>query len=274
MRRSCSSPPSCLAGPPRAPASPPTPSWTSPRPSCRTAARRAAGGQHGRAAQRRRLPRRRLRLGRASPAAPTARTSHWQRFIDAYVAEIRSRDDCGDLTDPAGPCAKVDRPHARRRRARHGRRAVGLAVRARDGRPRRVRRRTRCSARTRPGFAELSSTTPFNLINTSEYVMDIIALVEGGRLAKAGTFVPPTDDLLAAYAAIKRDRHHPRGHLRRPRPDHRRAARRAHRPGRGVRPGEADDAVVLVAHAHRARRRLLQRPRDRRLLRRASGTRC
>lgn len=33
--------------------------------------------------------------------------AHWQRFVDAYVDQIRSRDDCGDVTDPAGPCADM-----------------------------------------------------------------------------------------------------------------------------------------------------------------------
>lgn len=31
--------------------------------------------------------------------------AHWQRFHDAYLAEILARPDCGDLTAPTGPCA-------------------------------------------------------------------------------------------------------------------------------------------------------------------------
>lgn len=31
--------------------------------------------------------------------------AHWGRFTDAYVERIRARGDCGDLTDPDGPCA-------------------------------------------------------------------------------------------------------------------------------------------------------------------------
>ncbi len=31
--------------------------------------------------------------------------SHWPRFSYAYVDQIRDDPDCGDLTDPAGPCA-------------------------------------------------------------------------------------------------------------------------------------------------------------------------
>jgi hypothetical protein len=32
-------------------------------------------------------------------------TAHWQRFIDHLVDAIRARPDCGELTDPNGPCA-------------------------------------------------------------------------------------------------------------------------------------------------------------------------
>ncbi|HET8929152.1 MAG TPA: zinc dependent phospholipase C family protein, partial [Acidimicrobiales bacterium] len=32
-------------------------------------------------------------------------TAHWQRFIDHLIDAIRARTDCGDLTDPNGPCA-------------------------------------------------------------------------------------------------------------------------------------------------------------------------
>ncbi|MCB1030291.1 MAG: DUF4214 domain-containing protein [Acidimicrobiales bacterium] len=31
--------------------------------------------------------------------------AHWQRFHDAYLEQIKSRSDCGDLTAPNGPCA-------------------------------------------------------------------------------------------------------------------------------------------------------------------------
>lgn len=33
--------------------------------------------------------------------------AHWQRFVDAYVDQLRARTDCGDLTDPSGPCADM-----------------------------------------------------------------------------------------------------------------------------------------------------------------------
>jgi len=33
--------------------------------------------------------------------------AHWQRFIDAYSDQLRARTDCGELTDPTGPCADM-----------------------------------------------------------------------------------------------------------------------------------------------------------------------
>jgi hypothetical protein len=138
------------------------------------------------------------------PGGNYGEDSHWQRFVDAYVRQIRSRGDCGELTDPAGPCAKV---------VAHlfGAAGPGLGDELWDWlfEPAMADHGESPThpvfRHDLPGFAELSGTTPLNLINTSEYVMDIIALVDGGRLAKAGTFPPPSDDLLAAYRAIRRD---------------------------------------------------------------------
>ena len=130
--------------------------------------------------------------------------SHWQRFINAYIAEIRSRSDCGDLADPAGPCAKVIAHML-------GAAAHGMGDELWDWlfEPAMADHAESPThpvwRQDLPGFAELSGTTPFNLTNTSEYVMDIIALVDGGRLSKLGTFPPPFDDLLATYHSIKRD---------------------------------------------------------------------
>lgn len=39
------------------------------------------------------------------PGGDYGEEAHWQRFHDAYLRQIADRDDCGDLTDPDGPCA-------------------------------------------------------------------------------------------------------------------------------------------------------------------------
>ncbi len=40
-----------------------------------------------------------------TPGGDYGEEAHWQRFHDAYVAQIRSDPACAPLTDPAGPCA-------------------------------------------------------------------------------------------------------------------------------------------------------------------------
>jgi hypothetical protein len=42
-----------------------------------------------------------------TPGGDYGEEAHWQRFHDAYVDRIRTSPDCGDLTDPHGPCAPV-----------------------------------------------------------------------------------------------------------------------------------------------------------------------
>jgi hypothetical protein len=138
------------------------------------------------------------------PGGNYGEESHWQRFIDAMVRELRSRSDCGDLTDPQGPCASTIAYVMGA--AGHG---MGdelwdwlfePAMADHGESPEHPIWRQGL-----PGSAELSNTTPINLTNTSEYVMDIIALVDGGRLAKFGALPPPFSDLLAAYHDIRRD---------------------------------------------------------------------
>jgi hypothetical protein len=40
-----------------------------------------------------------------TPGGDYGEEAHWQRFIDAYAAQIRSDPSCVPLTDPTGPCA-------------------------------------------------------------------------------------------------------------------------------------------------------------------------
>ncbi len=40
-----------------------------------------------------------------TPGGDYGEEAHWQRFIDAYAAEIRNDPGCAPLTDPYGPCA-------------------------------------------------------------------------------------------------------------------------------------------------------------------------
>src|SRR5262245_41913173 len=40
-----------------------------------------------------------------TPGGDYGEEAHWQRFVDAYTAQIRNDASCGDLADPNGPCA-------------------------------------------------------------------------------------------------------------------------------------------------------------------------
>ena len=40
-----------------------------------------------------------------TPGGDYGEEAHWQRFIDSYVDQIRDDPTCGDLRNPAGPCA-------------------------------------------------------------------------------------------------------------------------------------------------------------------------
>ncbi len=40
-----------------------------------------------------------------TPGGDYGEEAHWQRFVDAYVDEIRNDPSCGDLRRPTGPCA-------------------------------------------------------------------------------------------------------------------------------------------------------------------------
>src|SRR5262245_7026789 len=42
-----------------------------------------------------------------TPGGDYGEEAHWQRFHDAYAAQIRSDPSCAPLDDPAGPCAAM-----------------------------------------------------------------------------------------------------------------------------------------------------------------------
>lgn len=46
-----------------------------------------------------------LTRGLGTPGGDYGEEAHWQRFIDAYAAQLRDDPSCAPLTDPAGPCA-------------------------------------------------------------------------------------------------------------------------------------------------------------------------
>ena len=53
-----------------------------------------------------------------------------------------------------------------------------------------------------PGFAELAGVTPFDLANTPEFAMDMVAIVTHRRLLEIPLTPPPVNDLIAAYGSV------------------------------------------------------------------------
>ncbi len=137
------------------------------------------------------------------PGGDFGEVSHWERFVNAYAAQLRSRADCAPLSNPAGPCA----PQVAHLMgvAAHG---MGdemwdwlFEPQMADYGESPIHPVYRSGL---PGAAELASLPPGSLINTPEFAMDNIALAEFGRLVKIPTSLPPVDDLLPTYAALGR----------------------------------------------------------------------
>lgn len=136
------------------------------------------------------------------PGGNYGEVSHWERFVNAYAAQLRARTDCGNLADPAGPCAEsiaflmgiaghgigderwdwLFEP----KMADFGESPVHPGYRA-------------MYAAGLPGAAELASLPPGQFINTPEFAMDNIALIEWDRLKRLPITSPPMDDLMGAY---------------------------------------------------------------------------
>lgn len=167
-------------------------------------------------------------LGAVHPGADFGEITHWEQFINAYVAHIRSKPGCeGTLTDPRGPCAQL---------VAHlmGAAAHGLGDETWDwmfesqmpdhGEHPHDRRRVD----DQPGWAELGTLPAggselqslliglddatvgdddhplFGVINSPEYNMDVVAINDHGRVW-FDSLPPPVSDLVEVYRDIGRD---------------------------------------------------------------------
>jgi hypothetical protein len=137
------------------------------------------------------------------PGGDYGEVSHWERFVNAYAAHLRADPGCRPIESPDGPCASkvahlmgvaahgmgdemwdwMFEPHM----ADHHESPVHPVYRS-----------------GLPGAAEMADLPPGSLANTSEYAMDLIALVDHWRWPNIGLYAPPFDDLLAVYGSIGR----------------------------------------------------------------------
>jgi hypothetical protein len=160
-------------------------------------------------------------LGGVYPGADFGEITHWERFVNAFVERIRSKPGCaGRLADPRGPCAPLVAYLM-------GIAAHGLGDETWDWmfEPRMPDHGEHPHARRRvddlPGWAELGPLQApllalddatigaddhrlFGILNSPEYVMDVVAIADHGRLW-FHSLPPPVGDLLAVYRAIGRD---------------------------------------------------------------------
>ena len=139
----------------------------------------------------------------ARPSDDFGETSHWEKFINAYVAHIRGRGDCGDLTSPTGPCAAVI-AHLM------GSAGHGLgdelwdwlfepAMKDHGEDP-----ADNFFGPGKPG-APLDGNPLDDASSSPEYAMDVVAVWRHQQLLPPQLPVPPLDDLVAVYADMGLD---------------------------------------------------------------------
>lgn len=125
------------------------------------------------------------------PGGDYGEEAHWQRFHDAYLDQIAGRDDCGDLTDPDGPCAD-EIAHVL------GMAAHGLGDQVWDW----------LFEPYAPQYGEEylpPELAAFVGPGGIEFQMDMIAITRHGRWTSPDTPpLPSTADLDAAFAAVGR----------------------------------------------------------------------
>lgn len=138
------------------------------------------------------------------PGGDFGEVSHWERFVNAYVARLRGKQGCGSLTAPYGPCAALV-AHA------FGAAAHGMGDELWDWlfepsmadhheSPQHPLVRAGL-----PGMAELAAAPLVEQINTSEYVMDLVGIVEWARALHLPLTLPPVDELVRTYRDLGRD---------------------------------------------------------------------
>ncbi len=134
--------------------------------------------------------------------------THWERFVNAYTDHLRARTDCAPITAPDGPCAQQVA-------FLMGIAAHGIGDERWDwlfepkladlGESPVHPAYSTYSQAGLPGAAELMGLPPGSLINTPEFALDNIALVEFDRLRSVPSYVPPTSDLVEVYKDLGRE---------------------------------------------------------------------
>ena len=191
------------------------------------------------------------------PGGDYGEEAHWQRFVDAYAAQIRNDPECQPLSAPNGPCAATI-AHLM------GVAAHGMGDEVWDW----------LFEPNGPGFGEQYLPPEFAGVagpGGLELQLDIVAIARHGRPTEPTVAIPDATKITAAFRAIGRTdidpATFPQGEqgLEIERSVEALWAPAAHRRAR------ACDAVDVGAHDERGRRSRLGGARDRWVLRRAVG---
>ena len=125
-----------------------------------------------------------------TPGGDYGEEAHWQRFIDAYAAQIRSDPSCVALTDPAGPCSATI-AHLM------GAAAHGMGDEVWDW----------LFEPNGPGFGESylpSDFAPFIGVGGLEVQLDIVAIERHARPVGPTPVIPDPAKIDAAFASVGR----------------------------------------------------------------------
>lgn len=137
--------------------------------------------------------------GAGVPGGDYGEVSHWEGFINAYVAHVRAKTECSSVADPQGPCAPM---------IAHllGAAAHGMGDEVWDWmfEPLVTDHGERPDHPVASGDP-LGSVPPGSLINSIEYAMDMIAISDHWLWAEIPHSAPPVEDLVAVYHDVGRD---------------------------------------------------------------------
>lgn len=165
-----------------------------------------------------------------APLTTFGEESHWERFVNRYVARIREQAPargCDDLGDPLGPCAPLvahlmgAAAHGmgdetwdwlfEPRTVDHGERPANPCFYDESGA---YTDTETCPVNLTAAHGYLQNGTPAGsfgmtpgqLSSSIEYSMDIMAIADRGRLLGTSPAPPPVPDLLGLYPRADRER--------------------------------------------------------------------
>jgi len=133
------------------------------------------------------------------PGSGYSEVSHWERFVDAATSYFRNNPSCQPVTAPNGPCAS-------RIAFLMGVAAHGMGDEMWDWlfEPRMADWNEPPKQPLLNLIPGLSSVPPLNQVNTPEFSMDMVAIMEDGRLLTLPLIPPPWTDFLNVYKSMGR----------------------------------------------------------------------